>query len=151
MPLDLKHKKGSVPTQIFCSSFPPSFQSQSSPRLVAASSTVIMVNFIASVTLLLTAASAAVAVPSGLEKRAVTCRDDLPADTLANVFSFPSPALSTPTKHKQVNEAVQCINYLAGLGGQACVATISGQSYCRRGNTQITGLSRKGNTQTSTW
>ncbi|KAJ4005440.1 hypothetical protein NW752_002273 [Fusarium irregulare] len=92
-----------------------------------------MVNFIASVTLLLTAASAAVAVPSGLEKRAVTCRDDLPEDTLANV-----------------NEAVQCINYLAGLGGQACVATISGQSYCRRGNTQITGLSRKGNTQTST-
>ncbi|KAH7174151.1 uncharacterized protein B0J16DRAFT_375072 [Fusarium flagelliforme] len=91
-----------------------------------------MVNFIASVTLLLTAASAAVAIPA-LQKREVTCRDDLPEWTLANV-----------------NEAVECINYLASLGSQACVATISGQSYCRRGDTQITGLSRKGNTQTNT-
>ncbi|RBR25029.1 uncharacterized protein FIESC28_02153 [Fusarium coffeatum] len=92
-----------------------------------------MVNFVASVTLLLSAASAVVAVPSALEKRKVTCRDDRPASELANV-----------------NEAVACINYLASLGSQPCVATVSGQSFCRRGNTQITGLARNGNTATST-
>jgi hypothetical protein len=44
-----------------------------------------MVNFITSVTLLLTAASAAVAAPNTLEKRKVSCRDDRPASELANV------------------------------------------------------------------
>jgi len=53
-----------------------------------------MVNFIASVTLLLTAASATVAaVPSGFEKRAVTCRDDRPASELANVCPAPLQCL----------------------------------------------------------
>jgi hypothetical protein len=44
-----------------------------------------MVNFAASVTLLLAAASATVAVPNTLEKRKVTCRDDRPNSELANV------------------------------------------------------------------
>jgi hypothetical protein len=51
----------------------------------------------------------------------------------------------------QASEAAECINYLASLGNQPCVATISGQSFCRRGNTQITGLARNGNTATSSW
>jgi hypothetical protein len=41
----------------------------------------------------------------------------------------------------QASEAVECINYLASLN-QACVAGVSGVSFCRRGNTQITGLAR---------
>ncbi|KAG7406284.1 hypothetical protein Forpe1208_v014475 [Fusarium oxysporum f. sp. rapae] len=90
-----------------------------------------MVKFASYFALLLTVASSALAVPSILEKRKVTCRDDLPASSLANV-----------------REAVECINYLASLN-QPCVATISGQSFCRRGNTQITGLARGGNTATS--
>lgn len=51
----------------------------------------------------------------------------------------------------QASEAVECINYLAGLGNQACVSSISGVNFCRRGNTQITGLSRNGNSATSSW
>ncbi|KAF4453709.1 hypothetical protein F53441_3718 [Fusarium austroafricanum] len=77
----------------------------------------------ASVTLLLAMASSALATPHTLEPRKVSCMDHLPANTLANV-----------------NEAVECINYLASLGNQRCVAGVSGQSFCRRGNTQITGL-----------
>ncbi|QPC59212.1 hypothetical protein HYE67_001443 [Fusarium culmorum] len=92
-----------------------------------------MVNFVTSITLLLTAVSTVVALPNTLEKRAVTCRDDLPNSELANA-----------------NEAAACIDYLASLGNQACVATISGQSFCRRGNTQITGLARGAPTRTST-
>ncbi|KAF5608577.1 hypothetical protein FOVSG1_005871 [Fusarium oxysporum f. sp. vasinfectum] len=83
-----------------------------------------MVNFITSLAILLTAASSALAAPQPLEARDDTsCMDNLPGNTLANV-----------------NEAVECINYLASLGDQACVAGVSGQSFCRRGNTQITGL-----------
>ncbi|KAK7425871.1 hypothetical protein QQZ08_007585 [Neonectria magnoliae] len=81
-----------------------------------------MVNLITSVTFLLVATST-LAVPHTLVERDVSCMDHLPADSLANV-----------------QEAVECINYLASLGGQACTAGVSGQSFCRRGNTQITGL-----------
>jgi hypothetical protein len=59
--------------------------------------------------------------------------------------------LTQLTRAKQVNEAVACIDYLASLGNQPCVATVSGQSFCRRGNTQITGIARGGATSTSTW
>ncbi|KAM0426053.1 hypothetical protein ACHAPT_008684 [Fusarium lateritium] len=82
-----------------------------------------MVNLITSVTLLLTVASSALAVPHTIEERDPSCMDHLPADSLANI-----------------NEAVECINYLASLGGQDCTAGVSGTSFCRRGNTQITGL-----------
>ncbi|RSL84623.1 hypothetical protein BHE90_000764 [Fusarium euwallaceae] len=82
-----------------------------------------MVNFITSAALLLTAATSTLAVPQGLEARAPSCMDNLPGNTLANI-----------------NEAVECINYLASLGNQACVAGVGGQSFCRRGNTQITGI-----------
>ncbi|KAF9769050.1 hypothetical protein IL306_013606 [Fusarium sp. DS 682] len=83
-----------------------------------------MVNFISSITVLLTAASSALAIPHTLQSRdEVSCTDNLPGETLANV-----------------NEAVECINYLASLGDQACVAGVSGVPFCRRGNTQITGL-----------
>ncbi|KAF4339489.1 hypothetical protein FBEOM_6610 [Fusarium beomiforme] len=83
-----------------------------------------MVNFISSITVLLTAASSAFAIPHTLQARDdVSCMDNLPGETLANV-----------------NEAVECINYLASLGDQACVAGVSGVPFCRRGNTQITGL-----------
>ncbi|KAF3932149.1 hypothetical protein ABW20_dc0108109 [Dactylellina cionopaga] len=77
--------------------------------------------------LLLTAATLVAAVPTsnGIFQRDADCRDDLGQDSLA-----------------RTDEAVECINYLASLGGQACVATVSGQSFCRRGQTQITGLSR---------
>ncbi|KAI6752416.1 hypothetical protein HG530_013785 [Fusarium avenaceum] len=92
-----------------------------------------MVNFVASIALLLTAASSVVAVPNTIEARKVSCMDNLPADSLANV-----------------KEAVECINYLASLGNQPCVAKVSGQSFCRRGNTQITGLARNGPSATST-
>ncbi|KAG8672245.1 hypothetical protein FPOAC2_05617 [Fusarium poae] len=92
-----------------------------------------MVNFVTSITLLLTAASAVVASPNALEKRKVTCRDDLPNSELANA-----------------KEAAACIDYLASLGSKPCVATVSGQSFCRRGNTQITGLARGAPTRTST-
>ncbi|KAM0410801.1 hypothetical protein ACHAPD_010612 [Fusarium lateritium] len=92
-----------------------------------------MVNFVTSITILLTAASAVVAAPDTLEKRAVACRDDRPNSELANA-----------------NEAAACIVNLASLGSQPCVATISGQSFCRRGDTQITGLARGAPTRTST-
>ncbi|KAL4732700.1 hypothetical protein ACLX1H_001718 [Fusarium chlamydosporum] len=84
-----------------------------------------MVNFITSITLLLTATSTVVAVPHDLEARSDTsCMDHLGADSLGNV-----------------DDAVWCINYLASLN-QACVAGVSGVSFCKRGNTQITGLAR---------
>ncbi|KAF5618713.1 hypothetical protein F52700_12233 [Fusarium sp. NRRL 52700] len=74
-------------------------------------------------TLLLAIATGALAIPSSLFERVdTTCRDDLPEDTLANV-----------------QEAVECINYLASLN-QDCTAGVSGVPFCRRGNTQITGL-----------
>ncbi|KIL87331.1 hypothetical protein FAVG1_09035 [Fusarium avenaceum] len=92
-----------------------------------------MVNFVASIALLLTTASSVVAVPNTIEARKLSCLDNLPADSLANV-----------------KEAVECINYLASLGNQPCVAKVSGESFCRRGNTQITGLARKGPSATST-
>ncbi|KAJ4320926.1 hypothetical protein N0V84_005630 [Fusarium piperis] len=82
-----------------------------------------MVNLITSVTLLLTVATSTLAAPNTLEKRAPSCMDNLPGSTLANI-----------------NEAFECINYLASLGNQACTAGVSGTSFCRRGNTQITGL-----------
>ncbi|KAI7759093.1 hypothetical protein LZL87_013946 [Fusarium oxysporum] len=72
-----------------------------------------MVKFASYFALLLTVASSALAVPSILEKRKVTCRDDLPASSLANVN-------------------LQQLSLII-----------------RRGNTQITGLARGGNTATS--
>jgi hypothetical protein len=49
-----------------------------------------MVNFITSITLLLTAASSVVAVPHDLEARSDTdCMDYLGADALANVCPIP--------------------------------------------------------------
>ncbi|KAJ6259912.1 hypothetical protein Dda_5556 [Drechslerella dactyloides] len=84
-----------------------------------------MVKF--TIPLFLAAATLAAAMPTAdsIFKREADCRDDLRPDTLA-----------------RTNEAVECINYLASLGDQACVATVSGQSFCRRGETQITGISR---------
>ncbi|CAJ0542593.1 Ff.00g001560.m01.CDS01 [Fusarium sp. VM40] len=79
-----------------------------------------MVTFAASIGLFLTAASSVVAVPNTIEARKVSCMDNLSADSLANV-----------------KEAVECINYLASLGNQPCVA-------------KITGLARKGPSATST-
>ncbi|KAF4434346.1 hypothetical protein FACUT_7951 [Fusarium acutatum] len=90
-----------------------------------------MVSFASYFALLLTVASSATAVPSTLKKRQVTCRDDLPASSLANI-----------------REAVDYINYLTSLN-QPYIATISSQSSCRWGNTQITGLTHGGNTATS--
>ncbi|KAF4453710.1 hypothetical protein F53441_3719 [Fusarium austroafricanum] len=82
-----------------------------------------MVNFATSATLLLTTVSSALAIPHTLQARDVSCLDNLDGDSLANV-----------------NEAVECINFLASLGDQGCTGNISGVSFCRRGNTQITGL-----------
>ncbi|KAK6540725.1 hypothetical protein TWF694_008116 [Orbilia ellipsospora] len=66
-------------------------------------------------------------------KRDVNCRDDLGAGALASV-----------------PDSVACINYLAGLGNQPCVASVSGTVFCRRGQTQITGISILGQGQTAT-
>ncbi|KAF3912522.1 hypothetical protein ABW20_dc0108144 [Dactylellina cionopaga] len=85
-----------------------------------------MVNF--SIPLFLAIATLTAAMPTSdnnIFKRDVDCRDDLRPNTIA-----------------RTSEAVECINYLASLGDQACVATVSGQSFCRRGETQITGISR---------
>jgi hypothetical protein len=53
-----------------------------------------MVNFVTSITLLLTAASSVVAVPHTIEARKVSCMDHLPADSLANVRLEFHPQLS---------------------------------------------------------
>ncbi|KAM0196150.1 hypothetical protein ACHAPI_005877 [Fusarium lateritium] len=85
-----------------------------------------MVNFVTTITLLLTAVSSAVAIPYTLQERQsdTTCMDHLAASSLA-----------------RASEAAECINYLASLN-QACVAGVSGVTFCRRGNTVITGLAR---------
>ncbi|RFN49166.1 hypothetical protein FIE12Z_6599 [Fusarium flagelliforme] len=91
-----------------------------------------MVNFITSLTFLLTAATSVAAIPQSLEARSdTTCRDDLGDD------SFGSAA-----------DAVYCINYLASLN-QACVGHVSGQAFCKRGTTQITGLTLRGTSSSS--
>ncbi|KAH6838539.1 hypothetical protein B0I37DRAFT_358291 [Chaetomium sp. MPI-CAGE-AT-0009] len=61
-------------------------------------------------------------------------------------------AMPTEDKALAASEAAECIRYLASLGNQACVATVSGQSFCRRGQTQITGISLldRGRTTSST-
>jgi hypothetical protein len=101
-----------------------------------------MVNFITSFAVILAAASSALAAPQPLEARDDTsCMDNLPGNTLANVcLTLINSSLEQNANFPKVNEAVECINYLASLGDQACVAGVSGQSFCRRGNTQITGL-----------
>ncbi|RMJ20075.1 hypothetical protein CDV36_000149 [Fusarium kuroshium] len=99
-----------------------------------------MVNFITSAALLLTAATSTLAVPQGLEARAPSCMDNLPGNTLANARNASTITLTATLTFGQINEAVECINYLASLGNQACVAGVGGQSFCRRGNTQITGI-----------
>jgi hypothetical protein len=53
-----------------------------------------MVNFVASIALLLTAVSSVVAVPHTIEARKVSCMDNLPADSLANVRIELHPQLS---------------------------------------------------------
>ncbi|KXJ89103.1 hypothetical protein Micbo1qcDRAFT_177580 [Microdochium bolleyi] len=85
-----------------------------------------MVNFAAALPVVLGLAAVASAVPA-IEARDLTCRDDLGAPSFGHA-----------------DEAAACINYLAGLGNQACVSSISGVSFCRRGSTQITGLSKQG-------
>jgi hypothetical protein len=121
------------------------------------SNTANMVNYLTSVALLLTVATSTLAVPQGLEARAPSCLDNLPGDTLANVHMIQQPFIITqtvPLTPAQINEAVECINYLASLGNQACTAGVSGQSFCRRGNTQITGLAvglPSDRTATSPW
>ncbi|KAF4460673.1 hypothetical protein FALBO_12540 [Fusarium albosuccineum] len=82
-----------------------------------------MVKLITPITVLFTVARTALAV---------SCLDSLPASAFANS-----------------NEAVDCINYLAGLGGQPCTGTVSGTSFCWRGNTQITGIAPNGGSSTS--
>ncbi|KAH7018090.1 uncharacterized protein B0I36DRAFT_335289 [Microdochium trichocladiopsis] len=92
-----------------------------------------MVNYAAILsTIVLGLAATTSAAPYKLEARDVSCMDNLPGDTLANI-----------------NEAVECINYLASLGGQACEAYVGGTSFCRRGNTQITGLAKTGHVTTT--
>ncbi|KAJ4124313.1 hypothetical protein NW768_009672 [Fusarium equiseti] len=91
-----------------------------------------MVNFITSLSLLLAAATSVVAVPHTLEARDdTTCRNDL------SDKSFGSAA-----------DAVWCINYLASLN-QPCVGHVSGQQFCKRGTTAITGLTRSGTSSSS--
>ncbi|GAB1310114.1 hypothetical protein MFIFM68171_00324 [Madurella fahalii] len=91
-----------------------------------------MVNMKAQLLSLLALATLTAAAPASeninpLQPRAVDCRDDLGESSLA-----------------RASEAAECINYLASLGAQACVASVSGTSFCRRGQTQITGLSLLG-------
>ncbi|KAF5020389.1 hypothetical protein F66182_7597 [Fusarium sp. NRRL 66182] len=75
-----------------------------------------VVKVITSLALLLTLASSAVSVPShGLEARAVHCMDDMNRDTLPDVGFQPSLPRSKLIA-RQVNEAVECIEYLASLG-----------------------------------
>jgi hypothetical protein len=50
----------------------------------------------------------------------------------------------------QTTDAVECINFLAGLGGTPCTGTVSAEVFCRRGETQITGITASGD-QTATW
>ncbi len=61
------------------------------------------------------------------------------------------------TENGIASEAVECINDLASKGTDACVAGTA-TSFCRRGNTQITGISTKAasgedsaGTTTTTW
>ncbi|KAI1456443.1 hypothetical protein F4805DRAFT_432889 [Annulohypoxylon moriforme] len=84
-----------------------------------------MVNISSSVMpiLALAATTSTLVAGSPLAPRAVSCLDNLGSSYLANV-----------------GEAVECINYLASLGSQACVASVFVESLCRRGNTQISGL-----------
>jgi hypothetical protein len=120
-----------------------------------------MVNLTSTLAAVIGLAALTSAVPT-LEKRAVTCRDDLGPGSFGKVSNqaserrvgnqgAPIANRCSPCDHSQASEAVECINYLASLGNQPCVATVSGQSFCRRGNTQITGLARNGNTATSSW
>ncbi|KAI0890776.1 hypothetical protein F4806DRAFT_501701 [Annulohypoxylon nitens] len=95
-----------------------------------------MVNISSSVMriLALAATTSTLVAGSPLAPRAVSCLDNLGAEYLANVA-----------------EAVECINYLASLGSQSCVGSVNGESFCRRGNTQITGLlQREGGPNTVT-
>ncbi|KAH7032679.1 uncharacterized protein B0I36DRAFT_347860 [Microdochium trichocladiopsis] len=85
-----------------------------------------MVTFASSISVVFGLLALASAAPS-LQGRDVSCRDDLGAPDFGHA-----------------SEAVECINYLAGLGNQACVSSISGVNFCRRGSTQITGLSKTG-------
>ncbi|KAJ1325376.1 hypothetical protein MN608_08567 [Microdochium nivale] len=93
-----------------------------------------MVNFISALSVafgLVAVASALPAASSGasiiLESRDVSCLDNLGQGSLA-----------------RQNEAAECINYLASLGNQACVSSVNAVSFCRRGETQITGISKTG-------
>jgi hypothetical protein len=118
-----------------------------------------MVNFASIISAVVGLAAIANAAPS-LHKRGVSCRDDLGSDAYTPVSI---PTASTKQKWprtkgtnrpiaNQASEAVECINYLASLGNQACVSTISGVNFCRRGNTQITGLTIGGKGRaTSSW
>lgn len=95
-------------------------------------------------TALLTAATLATALPSSViaaRQSDVSCLD--------NEGVFIEPGL--------VPEAVECIDFLASLGSQDCTAGLA-TSYCRRGNTQITGIYSKAasgedssGTTTTTW
>jgi len=87
-----------------------------------------MVNF-TTVTTLLAIAAAATALPGkALHARQadVSCLD--------NDGVFVAPGI--------VSEAVDCINELALKGSQDCTAGLT-TSFCRRGNTQITGIFTK--------
>ena len=116
-----------------------------------------MVNFASTITAIVGLVAIANASPV-LHKRAVTCREDLGSSSYGRVSPCPLKRVQVRGKKpltcsltNQASEAVECINYLAGLGNQACVSSISGVNFCRRGNTQITGLSRNGNSATSSW
>ncbi|KAJ1323250.1 hypothetical protein MN608_11396 [Microdochium nivale] len=98
-----------------------------------------MVNFASAFYIALGLVTTASALPTAdsdapvlLAARAVSCLDNLPGNTLA-----------------RQDEAAACIKYLASLGNQACVSSVSAQSFCRRGQTQITGISKIGHHGTS--
>ncbi|KXJ88097.1 hypothetical protein Micbo1qcDRAFT_207372 [Microdochium bolleyi] len=85
-----------------------------------------MVNFATSIPLVLGLVAAASAAPS-LETRSLNCNEHLGSSNFAHG-----------------NAAVECINYLASLGNQACVSSVSAVSFCRRGDVQISGISKTG-------
>jgi hypothetical protein len=72
---------------------------------------------------------------------------------VTSIIDIVQPCNIADVDDSQASEAAECIRYLASLGNQACVATVSGQSFCRRGQTQITGISLldRGRTTSSTW
>ncbi|RYP09296.1 hypothetical protein DL764_001343 [Monosporascus ibericus] len=88
-----------------------------------------MVAFIKSILSLLAIAAFTNAAPTtdadsaAVEKRDVSCRDDIEGGRAS------------------LSGAVECINYLASLGDTPCRGGIGGTAFCNRPGVQITGIS----------